>query len=536
MSNGLTGERKFTDKEIKQIQKDMKKAREGLNPLLQNGNYENVKIPTKKAGQEETPLKVGEEVRRIDQKEEEKKLEQLLATNPTRKNELQPLPQQGQKQPKSTPIQQTPTPTPAQIQQAPETPPTSGENNPYTETNIGIDSGDIKIQELPEQPTSMQDDDTIRQPELVDNTSTINTPPPTNTYRINIFEEEPKETSTVIKPPTVLIQVKPYISVTQSTGTSVTPPTSSPVLVKVNPNIQSPVTTTNTPSKSTVLIQVKPVSTQQGTQQGTQPGTQPGTQGQPQEPTTELPILSDNTISVITENIINGIRNPVYESITGYGKDDKLFTQQYKIFNLSEAEIKKYDAKDPIKVLELKSNSRYVYIDRSPPATSPTSAIIALTTNTLASGPKPKQTTGLLYYLDMNNLKLEEELLEKMDSPDIGYSLVKIQHNSGEYYFITRLDYKQANEKYKNQSVNNTPPTEYPLNLETNLESLKKVDSTTASYTYKTFTDFLKDHPKQLFSYKSHYFQKELIGSHSALQTKFAQTKTNNEPALYIEI
>ena len=200
---------------------------------------------------QETPIKVGEEVERINQIEAEK-LAKLLAAKTTRKNVLPPLLKPTQKTRKTR--QQTPTevnpieenPIEANpIEENPTeenptgTPQTFGEENPYTDTDIGIDSEDIRLQEFPEKPTLTQEVET-RLPYSVDNTSTNNTSSPTNTYKIKIFDEEQNETSTAIKPPTVFINVKtPYKSVTQSTGSSVTSPAGiSPVLVKVTTKLK----------------------------------------------------------------------------------------------------------------------------------------------------------------------------------------------------------------------------------------------------------------------------------------------------------
>lgn len=265
----------------------------------------------------------------------------------------------------------------------------------------------------------------------------------------------------------------------------------------------------------------------------------------------KLHILQSDNISVTTENITpDGIRNPVYKSITGYDKDQKITTKHYKISKLSEDEIKKYENKPPVNILGLGSESktRYVYIDRSKPVpvsapalvstptpTSTTATASALTstsaaTSTVATTPpgKTTPTNGILFYLDMSIYKEVEEvegLLEKMNSPDIGYFLVKLKKETirspilSRFYLITRLSYEEANQKYDKKT---SPP------------ALKSTTSPTKS----ELEDFLTKNKETLFSYKSDYFQKELILSERDLKTKFAQTKeeATNKPAIYTEI
>ena len=237
---------------------------------------------------------------------------------------------------------------------------------------------------------------------------------------------------------------------------------------------------------------------------------------------------------------------------------------------MSEDEIKKYDDKPPVKILglESESNTRYVYIDRSKPVpvsapattkspaatsspatttspaatsspastltttsattSSPASALTptSAATSTVATTPpgKTTPTNGILFYLDMSIYKEVEGLLEKMNSPDIGYFLVKLKKETtrspilSRFYLITRLSYEEANQKYDKKT---SPP------------ALK-------SPTKSELEDFLTENRETLFSYKSDYFQKELILSESDLTKKFAQTKeqaiNEKKPAIYTEI
>lgn len=413
------------------------------------------------------------------------------------------------------------------------------------EENTPSSTGAVRINEPSKQTVYIK----VREPS---ETVSITANEPSETVRITVREPSETVRITVREPSTDIVQIKvkePY----ETVRITVSEPSTNPSYGSILKSAATSVAT----SVASVASVVSSAFASKSTPSEKKP-----------EDFSKLPILQSD-ISVTTENITSdGIRNPVYKSVTVYDKEKKITTKHYKISKLSEDEIKKYDDKPPVKILglESESNTRYVYIDRSKPVpvsapattkspaatsspatttspaatsspastltttsattSSPASALTptSAATSTVATTPpgKTTPTNGILFYLDMSIYKEVEGLLEKMNSPDIGYFLVKLKKETtrspilSRFYLITRLSYEEANQKYDKKT---SPP------------ALK-------SPTKSELEDFLTKNIETLFSYKSDYFQKELILSESDLTKKFAQniTDAKTKPAIYTEI
>lgn len=373
------------------------------------------------------------------------------------------------------------------------------------EENTPSSTGAVRINEPSKQTVYIK----VREPS---ETVSITANEPSETVRITVREPSETVRITVREPSTDIVQIKvkePY----ETVRITVSEPSTNPSYGSILKSAATSVAT----SVASVASVVSSAFASKSTPSEKKP-----------EDFSKLPILQSD-ISVTTENITSdGIRNPVYKSVTVYDKEKKITTKHYKISKLSEDEIKKYYDETPMIRTALSSKVKYVYIDRS----------------------QIPSKAALLFYIHIRSSptdkKDEEMLLEKMDSPDIEYFLVEI--NPSKYYFITRMDYKKANEEY----IKTPSPKEYPPILEKVVAYLNPVSTTTSSTTpasttpaskpkYNTFTDFLQDNTIKLFSYKSYYFQKELIGDGTKLEDKFAKSRTEattpiNKPAIYTEI